>query len=209
MANPNSSDFWQSVYAAGRAPWDLGGPTPVFERLAGEYPAGRLMVLGAGRGWDARMFARHGFEVTAVDFAPGAVADMNHLAEDDAPVEILQADIFALPENMTARFDYLVEYTCFCAIDPARRDEYADLVARLLAPGGHYMALAFPIGDHQGGPPFAVTPEAYIDRLLARGFDLIQRGPDPDSIKPRRGQEELLVMKRGVWNEGGRRSKVS
>ena len=200
MATPNSPDFWQSVYDAGQPGWDEGRPTPVFERLAtsGEYLSGRLVVLGAGRGWDARLFARHGFEVTAIDFAPSAIADMQALAEDDAPVQALRADIFELPTSMNASFEYVIEYTCFCAIDPQRRDDYADLVARLLAPGGYYIARAFPIGDYDGGPPFAVTPEAYIDRLLARGFELLQRGPDPDSIKPRRGREELLVMQKAA-----------
>ena len=48
-------------------------------------------------------------------------------------------------------FDYLLEYTCFCAIDPKRRTEYADLVDRLLKPGGTYIDLAFPLDGRGGG----------------------------------------------------------
>ena len=33
------------------------------------------------------------------------------------------------------------------------------LVARLIKPGGSYIALLFPLDQHKGGPPFAVSAE--------------------------------------------------
>ena len=63
-----------------------------------------MIVLGAGRGHDARLFAQHGFEVLAVDFATEAVAAMHVLNNEAAPVQVLQADIFELPETMNGRF---------------------------------------------------------------------------------------------------------
>ena len=51
---------------------------------------------------------------------------------------------------MNNSFDYLLEYTCFCAIDPQRRTDYADLVARLLKTNGHYIDLAFPLDARAG-----------------------------------------------------------
>jgi SAM-dependent methyltransferase len=141
----NSARKWEADYARQTDGWDLGGPTPVFEHLLStrQLPPGRMIVLGAGRGHDARLFARHGFQVTAVDFASQAVQEMHRLADPAAPVEILQQDIFTLPETLVHSFDYVLEYTCFCAIDPARRAEYADLVTRLLKPNGLYIDLAF------------------------------------------------------------------
>lgn len=106
----------------------------------------------AGRGHDAREFARHGFQVTAIDFASHAIHEMKRLADPNAPVEILQHDLFSLPHELDNSFDYLLEYTCFCAIDPKRRGEYADLVTRLLRPGGTYIDLAFPPDGRAGGP---------------------------------------------------------
>jgi alkanesulfonate monooxygenase SsuD/methylene tetrahydromethanopterin reductase-like flavin-dependent oxidoreductase (luciferase family) len=54
---------WEADYQRGTAGWDLRGPTPVFKRLAssGQLKPGRMIVLGAGRGHDAREFARHSF----------------------------------------------------------------------------------------------------------------------------------------------------
>jgi len=192
----NSPGKWEADYQRGTAGWDLRGPTPVFKRLAssGQLKPGRIIVLGAGRGHDAREFARHSFQVTAVDFSPYAVREMQRLAEPDAPVEISQADIFTLPHTFDEMFDYVLEYTCFCAIDPSRRAEYADLVARLLKPGGTYVDLAFPLDDHAGGPPFTVSLSEILVLFSARRFTLLRRETPTDSVPQRRGLEELLIF---------------
>lgn len=200
MSDVNSPEFWEAIYQQG-APWDLGTPTPVFRRLleSREFEPGRMIVLGAGRGYDARMFARHGFAVTAVDFAADAADAMRALVDLDAPVEVVQSDLFALPPTWDDTFDYLLEYTCFCAIDPARRPAYADLVSRLLKPGGTYIALLFPIRDQPGGPPFAVSPQELIELLAERSFELQHRqAAPPDSVSPRRQFEELLIFQFGT-----------
>jgi SAM-dependent methyltransferase len=196
MSDVGRAGFWEDAYQAGRDAWDLGGPTPIFQRLlrCGEFPPGRVMVLGAGRGYDAREFARHGFTVTAVDFATEAVRAMRASADPEAPVDILQADIFALPQALHGTFDYVLEYTCFCAIDPQRRTEYADVVRQLLRPGGIYIDLVFPISDHAGGPPFALSVAEPLDLFAARGFTLLRREAPLDSVSSRRGREELLMF---------------
>lgn len=187
---------WEADYQRGTAGWDLRGPTPVFKRLAssGQLEPGRMIVLGAGRGHDAREFARRGFHVTAVDFSPYAVREMQRLAEPGAPVEVSQADIFALPPAFDGVFDYVLEYTCFCAIDPPRRPAYVDLVARLLRPGGTHIHLAFPLDDRAGGPPFAVSRSELFAFFGARGFTLLRRETPADSVPQRRGLEELLIF---------------
>jgi SAM-dependent methyltransferase len=123
---------------------------------------------------------------------------MQRLAEPDAPVEISQADIFTLPHTFDEMFDYVLEYTCFCAIDPSRRAEYADLVARLLKPGGTYIDLAFPLDDHAGGPPFAVSLSEILVLFRARIFTLLRRETPTDSVPQRRGLEELLIFQAPV-----------
>lgn len=198
MSNVDSPEFWQSIYQAGTTHWDLGGYTPVFCNLAesGVYTPGKMIVLGAGRGYDARLFARHGFTVTAVDFASEAVRDMQMMAEPDAPVAAIRADIFKLPSFFKGAFDYVLEYVTYCAIDPSRRADYADVVADLLAPGGRFIGLIFPIEERPGGPPFGVSADELIDDLIARGLTLLKRAFHEESIKPRQGREELVVLQR-------------
>src|SRR6185436_15700414 len=194
----NSPQKWDENYQSGTDGWDLGGPTPIFKRLASSilFTPGRMIVLGAGRGHDAREFSRHKFEVTAVDFSPYVVNEMRKRAEPDAPLQILQHDIFTLPAELNHSFDYLLEYTCFCAIDPKRRGEYADLVTRLLKPNGIYIDLAFPLDDRKGGPPYAVKESEIFDLFESRGFNLISRERPADSVKPRRHAEELFIFRK-------------
>jgi SAM-dependent methyltransferase len=157
-----------------------------------------MIVLGAGRGHDAREFARHGFKVTAVDFASHAVEEMHRLADPTSPVEVLQKDIFELPHEWNNSFDYLLEYTCFCAIDPGRRAEYADLVKRLLKPDGLYIDLAFPLDGRAGGPPFAVKESEVMELFDKRGFKLVLREKPVESVSPRRHAEELFIFKKHI-----------
>lgn len=198
MSDINRPEFWETIYRQGKAPWDLGRPSPVFQRLAqnGALSPGRMIVLGAGHGHNARLFARHGFQVTAVDFARHAVDAMHRLADPIAPIVIMQADIFNLPSLLDRRFDYVLEYVCYCAIDPARRQEYAAVVHDLLRPGGRYVALAFPIEQRDGGPPFSVDPDELIALLQARRFTLQRREEPADSVPSRRDREELLILQK-------------
>ena len=194
----NSPHKWDADYEHQTDGWDLGGPTPVFKHLISDRQliVGRMIVLGAGRGHDAREFAHNGFQVTAVDFASQAVQEMQRLADARAPMEILQHDIFTLPETLNNTFDYVLEYTCFCAIDPQRRAEYADLVTRLLKPNGIYIDLAFPLDGRKGGPPFAVSASEILELFQARGFKLISREVPTESVSPRRHAEELFLFQK-------------
>ena len=190
-------DFWDEHYQNGRVPWDLGQPTPPFQRLAetNRFPPGQMIVLGAGRGHDARLFARHGFVVTAVDFATEAITAMQQLDDPVHPVEIVQANFFWLPPAFSRRYDYALDYTSFCAILPERRGDYADVVARILKPNGLYITLAFPIGTRPDGPPFTVQPDAIIELFAERGFVLEQRERPFDSVPERKPHEELLILR--------------
>ena len=194
----NSADKWEADYRGHTDGWDLGGPTSVLRRLAesGLLQPGKMLVPCAGRGHDAREFARHGFQVTAVDFAETAVSEMQRLAEVEAPVEIVQHDMFAMSHELDGTFDYVLEYTCFCAIDPRRRAEYADLVRRLLKRGGLFIDLAFPLGQRPGGPPFAVSEAELLQLFQERGFELQSREIPSDSAPQRRGAEELFILQK-------------
>ncbi len=194
----NSADKWEADYQRRTDGWDLAGPTPALKRIAasGRFQPGKMFVPCAGRGHDAREFARHGFQVTAVDFSPSAVDAMREMADPGAPIEIMQHDMFKLPREMDGKFDYVLQYTCFCAIDPNRRQEYADMIARLLKPGGTYIDLAFPLDGRPGGPPFAVSDQEIVGLFRGKGFDLVSREKLDDSISPRRQAEELLVFRK-------------
>jgi methyl halide transferase len=190
--------FWSERYRSGDAGWDLGGPTPVFLELlrTRRLPPGRALVPGCGTGHDALAFAREGFSVTGLDFAPEPLAEARLRASDAGlKAEFVQADFFTLGEAYTAAFDYIIEYTMYCAIHPSRRALYAETAGRVLKPGGRLVALFFPVEDRPGGPPFGVDI-AETERLFSPRFQLVSSEIHPATIKPRRGREVLTIWER-------------
>lgn len=197
----DSPEFWEAMYKNERTPWDLQSPTPTLVHLveAGTLaPPGSVAVLGCGRGHDAVFLARQGFDVTAVDFAPSAVAYLRELAaQEGVSLAILEMDFFHLPQTHREAFDYVYEYTAYCAIRPVRRDEYVDLVYHILKPGGLLVGLFFPADGRTGGPPFAVSLDEIHQRFDGR-FSIESLAYPATSVPPRRGKEFLALIRKKI-----------
>ena len=183
----------------------ISGP-PQMKSLAevdGSQPAprnaaalARVAVPGAGRGHDARLLARRGHRVTAFDFSEVAVAEARRLAAAEAvELTVERRDVFTLPRDHAGAFDGVWEYTCFCAIDPDRRDEYARVLHAILRPGGLLLACFFPLRDGTDGPPFPVSRDD-IERVLAGRFTVLEARPPARSVERRRGLEWLVRARR-------------
>ncbi len=198
MSKESSPAFWEEKYQAGTTPWDMGKPVPVFQRMAREFPPGKLCLIGCGRGYDALTFAQAGFTVTGVDFSASAIRDLKQLAQkENVSVATACRDIFALPDKWENTFDYVVEQTCFCAIDPARRPEYEIAIRRILKPEGRLIGLWFPLDKtrEDGGPPWGVTL-AEVKELFADHWAIDLEEFPADSIPARKGREKLIVFRK-------------
>jgi SAM-dependent methyltransferase len=204
--------FWDAAYRDERDGWDMGTPTPVFvdilDRCGMDFRslggsdfsilgrAPRVLIPCSGRGYDALLFAERDWEVTAVDFA---AEPLRWLADErdvrGLDLRILQADMFPLGKEYPGHFDLILEYTCVCAIEPARLEEFLSFASEALRPGGILLALLFPIDGRPGGPPFSIDIEEF--KLLATGvFSLVHEGTPATSVKPRLGKERLLLFER-------------
>ena len=196
----STSAFWEKLYAAGQDGWELGEPAPALvQRLEAGLPLApgtRVAVPGAGRGHDARLLARRGYQVTGFDFAEAAVREARRLAEEEGVrVAFERRDVFSLAADYTEAFDAVWEYTCFCAIDPARRGEYVDVLHDVLRPGGLLFGCFYPLREGTDGPPFPVSREG-IEADLAPRFDLLESAPPAASPERRRGLEGLILARR-------------
>ena len=195
----STAGFWDSLYAGGQDGWDLGGPAPALEDwlASGRFNSARARVAvpGAGRGHDARLLAGRGYRVTAFDFADAAVVEARRLAaRDGVDVVVEQRDVFTLGQDYAGAFDGVWEYTCFCAIDPARREEYVRVLHTILRPGGLLLACFFPLREGGDGPPFPIS-RGDIDPALGGRFIVLRAGP-PDRSAERRRELEWLVEAR-------------
>ena len=199
MEDPvNTAEFWEACYETEMDNWDLGGPTPVFERIASEIPKGRICVIGCGRGYDAVTFAKAGFEVTAIDFAQTAVlASRENARKQEVEMTVLREDFFDLPDELHGQFDYVLEYTCFCAISPERRFEYDRVIWQLLKPEGKLLALFFPLDKNvdEGGPPWGVNISE-LHALFSLHWNLESEEMPRESIEPRADREVMMIWKK-------------
>jgi len=194
----NTAEFWEACYETEMDNWDLGGPTPVFERIASEIPKGRICVIGCGRGYDAVTFAKAGFEVTAIDFAQTAVlASRENARKQEVEMTVLREDFFDLPDELHGQFDYVLEYTCFCAISPERRFEYDRVIWQLLKPEGKLLGLFFPLDKNvdEGGPPWGVNISE-LHALFSLHWNLESEEMPKESIEPRADREIMMIWKK-------------
>jgi SAM-dependent methyltransferase len=197
---PGDADFWEQIYAGGTPPWDKQQAAPPLVRALNDLdlsPGTRAFVPGCGIGHEALHLARRGARVTAVDIAAAAVDGVRRLAtQASVEVRAVQADLFDLPAEAAGPYDLLVEHTCFCAIPPARRDDYAAVAARLLPPGGRLIGLFFEVDQAmEEGPPFPTT-RADVEQHFGAAFRLDHVEQPADSFPGREGREWLVSMTR-------------
>jgi SAM-dependent methyltransferase len=200
MARVSDPQFWEDVYDRGGDAWELGRPAPPLVDFLDTTPPsiGRVAVPGCGRGHDARLLAARGYTVTGFDWAPSALAAARQLAaRERVSVDFEDRDVFALGRDQPHAFDGVWEYTCYCAIDPARRSEYVRSLAGTLRPGGWLLACFFPLRALSAGPPFPVS-RAEVRRLLTPHF-VIERAFAPlRSARGRQGREWMVLARRSA-----------
>lgn len=160
MAGP-TREFWEQRFLEGQTPWDRGQANP---QLAAWLAEGRLapcrvLVPGCGSGYEVEALAAAGFQVTALDYAPQAIARVRERLQAAAlQAELVEAD--ALQWQPSRPFDAVYEQTCLCALYPDQWRDYADQLHRWVRPGGHLYALFVQLlrpGAAEGrieGPPY-------------------------------------------------------
>ncbi len=193
---PRDASYWQSVYDEGNPGWDKGAAAPPLRRVLEQVvpPAGlAALVPGCGFGHEALMLARLGYQVTAVDFAPAAIAGLQSRA-GALPVTALQCDLFDLAEGFTSAFDLVVEHTCFCAIPIEMRGQYAEVMAQVLRAEGQFLGLFYET-ERPGGPPFRTTRED-VERHFSPHFEILAISRPPDSFAGREGKEWWALMRK-------------
>ena len=105
---PSDGAYWEAAYAEHRDAWELGAAAPPLVRaLTGDAPwfaptpTTRAIVIGCGRGHEARLVASLGAHVVGLDFAAAAIADAARATPPELAPRITwrQADLFAVPPD--------------------------------------------------------------------------------------------------------------
>ena len=194
-SNVSSAHFWEQCYQESNVGWDLGAPTPIFMNWCDNLElSSKICIPGAGNGYDPLYFASKGHDVTAIDFAESPISRLKEQSKDKKiNLTALKSDIFNLEESLYEQFDYIVEYTCYCAIHPSMRMKYIEIMHRLLKKGGELVAILLPLNKDlsDGGPPFGIDLEETLD-LFSHKFSIVESIEHPLSIEPRSENEQFV-----------------
>ncbi|MEN0058949.1 MAG: methyltransferase domain-containing protein [Bdellovibrio sp.] len=191
-------NFWSQIYRDQANPgWNLGGPAEALKDMLPrlKISRSRVLVLGCGEGHDAAFFAQAGHVVTAVDISPVALQRARNLYGSIPDLKFIEADLFNLPRQFDQSFDVIFEHTCFCAINPNRRQDLVKIWNRLLVPGGHLMGVFFTFEKRQG-PPYGGSEWELRQRLKA-SYQPIFWGRWQKSVPGRQGKELFVYTKKG------------
>jgi cyclopropane fatty-acyl-phospholipid synthase-like methyltransferase len=136
--------FYDLWYRVGTPPWVGHARSTLVEMVqTGGLLPGRTIDLGCGEGDIAIFLAEHGFQVTAVDFAPSAIAKARAKASDaGVDVDFVIDDITTLA-TVSGTFDILVDYGTFDDLSTRQRAAYLDQVTSLAKPGSKFLLWCF------------------------------------------------------------------
>jgi SAM-dependent methyltransferase len=191
---------WQRRYEQNDTPWDKGAPAPPLAKYLRENAlAGRVLVPGCGKGRDVRLLGSQPncFPV-GLDLSPAAIDEAKRLSVQDGidtPANFIVGDFFQLPPEMHGSFDWVVEHTCFCAINPALRPNYVLAAATALREGGKLFGIFYINPDTETGPPFAVTKEE-LSRLFDPHFTLLDEWVPAESFPGRENRELVRILRK-------------
>jgi SAM-dependent methyltransferase len=196
---------WDELYQAGETPWEKGAPAPPLLEWLRKRGAleGEVLVPGCGYGHEVRAIAAASPRSTVVGIDISATALKAAQGYPSVGREVFQsADIFALPQSLQSRFDWVFEHTCFCAIQPQRRLDYVKMAVSALKPEGQLLAIFYlnpwDAGDEipeGGGPPFGVTKEE-LDNLFSPHFSLVEELKPKTAFPGREGREILRLLRK-------------
>ena len=203
MAGP-TRNFWDQRFADGDTPWDRGAANPQLGLwlTTGALKPCRIMIPGCGAGHEVAALAQAGFDVTALDYSPEAIArTRKRLDAASLKANVVEADALAWqPEKP---FDAIYEQTCLCALYPDQWRAYADQLHRWLVPGSKLFALFVQLlrpGAAEGkieGPPYHCDIHA-MRALFPEPRWSWPKPPYPRTSHPRGLAELSVILQRSV-----------
>ncbi|HJW11189.1 MAG TPA: methyltransferase domain-containing protein [Albitalea sp.] len=199
MSGPTIA-FWQQRFESGDLPWDRGTPSPQLAAWLAQgvlRPGQSVLVPGCGSGHEVVALASAGCAVTALDYAPAAVAQtQQRLHEAGQHADVRCVDVLQWAPD--APCDAVYEQTCLCAIHPDHWTAYAAQLHAWLRPGGTLCALLMQVCRDSAahgvieGPPYHCDINAMRALFPASRWDWPK--PPYAALAHPRGWAELPVL---------------
>ena len=188
-------DYWDEFFKKEKLGWDIGYVSPPLKEYLDQLENKELKILvpGAGSGWEVEYLYKNGFSNTyMLDFSKEAVERFKKRFPEFPDKNIIQEDFF----NHQGKYDLIAEQTFFTSFHPSLREKYVNKIYELLNKNGKLVGLFFNKIFGRNEPPFGGTKEEY-KRLFSNKFIFIYIDNCYNSIKPRKGNELfILALKR-------------
>jgi len=190
---------WQQAWKTGVTPWDAGASPPALRGLLdrGVVPSGRVLVPGCGTGYDLATLAREDREVVGIDLSDDARTAF--LAEHPSLPGSVVYEVTDFFSYAPARgFDFVWDYTFFCALDPDQRSAWSQTMKRLVEPAGVLATLLFPFEDpisDRAGPPWPINTEM-VRTYVEGAFEELDTAEVEHTHPGREGKERLALWRR-------------
>ena len=189
--DPLTPAFWDERFEGGFTPWDRGGVPEALRDFAARSGAKTVLIPGCGAAYELAFLSEQGWDATAIDFSPAAVATAKAGLGKWAD-RVVEADFFKFAPARP--LDMIYERAFLCALPRAMWPQVAARWAELLAPGA-LLAGFFFFDTVAKGPPFGIGVER-LDELLSPNFECIEDAAVTDSIPVFAGKERWMVWRR-------------
>lgn len=186
------ASYWTARYESQSTGWDMGSVGPlknILDEISDKQA--HILIPGAGNGHEADYALQCGFtNLHILDYSP-------------IPLDNLKKRLPEFPENQLhcqdffehqGIYDYILEQTFFCALDPELRSNYVQKMAALLKPSGILTGVLFNF-PLESGPPFGGDAESYTE-LFENAFKIDKLEPCSFSVPPRMGKELHFKFKK-------------
>jgi SAM-dependent methyltransferase len=152
--------------------WDTGISPPELLEFISNHNPGRALDLGCGTGTNAITLAKHGWDVTGVDFVKRAI----NLARQNAQQYSVQVDFrvddVTRLDSVTGTFELVLDMGCFHSLPPTTRQAYILKIDQLLADSGTFLLYLFMKSTPDGSGPGATDADI---RFITQNLNLVGR----------------------------------
>jgi cyclopropane fatty-acyl-phospholipid synthase-like methyltransferase len=178
---PSRQLLFKAFYRLGFVPWDGHPLATSLKRLVEGDAAlapGTALDLGCGTGDNSIYLAKHGWQVTGVDFVAKAVDKAKaKAAANNVDITFARADVTRLSsEGIGSNFALIVDNGCLHGMSPDDRDAYVREVTAVAAPQARLLLVEFVTGASYGVP--GIDP-GEVKRRFAADWTLLSSGDEP------------------------------
>jgi SAM-dependent methyltransferase len=183
---------WQRPTPAADLASLVEGPAPL--------PPGRALDLGCGTGTDTIYLATHGWDVTAIDMVPQALATARRkaAAAGVAP-RFIEGDVTRLHDiGAGDGYTLLLDFGCLHTLPEDQRDAYVNSVSHAAAPGATLLLYGFRRPPRAAPMHAGLTPDEVEQRFTPAGWQLTdaeRTSAESTSIAVRRADDRFELWR--------------